>query len=159
LITKELLKSKIGICYNTMKYDFGIKNPKIGVLSLNPHAGEGGQIGEEEIRVIEPALKFIRKKYKDLSLSAPFSPDAYFAGKSYKKFDMTFAMYHDQGFIPFKMLAGFSGVNYTAGLKFVRTSPDHGTAFDIAGKGIASETSLVAAIKAADKIVRQRGKL
>jgi 4-hydroxythreonine-4-phosphate dehydrogenase len=156
LINRQLLNSKISICYNTLKYDLGITKPQIGVLALNPHAGDGGLIGNEEIKIINPALKMLRKKYRDLFLSEPYPADSYFANKIYKKFDMTFAMYHDQGFIPFKMIAGLNGVNFTAGLKFVRTSPDHGTAFDIAGKGIANPASLIGAIKAADKIYRKR---
>jgi 4-hydroxy-L-threonine phosphate dehydrogenase PdxA len=126
------------------------------VLSLNPHAGDGGVIGDEEFKIITPAIKSLSKKYKDLTLDGPFPSDSYFANKLYNKYHMTFALYHDQGFIPFKMIAGHYGTNFTAGLKFVRTSPDHGTAFDIAGKGIASEVSLVEAIKAADRIHRFR---
>ncbi len=156
LVTGKLLSSKISICYSTLKNDLGISKPKIGVLALNPHAGDGGLIGDEEIKIINPALKLLRKKYKDLFLSEPYPADSYFANKIYKKFDMTFAMYHDQGFIPFKMIAGLNGVNFTAGLKFVRTSPDHGTAFDISGKGIANPASLIEAIKAADKIHKNR---
>lgn len=156
LVTPRLLNSKISICYDSLKNDLGIKKPKIGVLALNPHAGDGGLIGTEEIKIIKPALKTLRKKFKDLHLSDPYPADSYFAGKIYEKYDLTFAMYHDQGFIPFKMLAGFNGVNFTSGLPFVRTSPDHGTAFNIAGKGIASPESLIEAIKAADKIYKNR---
>ena len=156
LITDKLLQSKISICYNSLKLDIGVKKPRMGVLALNPHAGDGGLIGDEEIKIINPALKKLRSKYKDLFLSDAYPADGYFASKTYGKFDMTFAMYHDQGFIPFKMIAGLSGVNFTAGLKFVRTSPDHGTAFDIAGKGIANPASLIEAIKAADRIYKNR---
>ena len=156
LITDKLLQSKISICYNSLKRDIGVKKPRMGVLALNPHAGDGGLIGDEEIKIINPALKKLRSKYKDLYLSDAYPADGYFANKTYSKFDMTFAMYHDQGFIPFKMIAGLSGVNFTAGLKFVRTSPDHGTAFDIAGKGIANPASLIEAIKAADRIYKNR---
>jgi 4-hydroxythreonine-4-phosphate dehydrogenase len=156
LITPALLKSKIGICIESLKYDLRKNKPSIGVLALNPHAGEGGQIGDEEIKIISPTLRMLRKKYKNVNISEPQSPDAYFASAAYKKYDMTFAMYHDQGFIPFKMIEGHMGVNFTAGLKFIRTSPDHGTAFDIAGKGIASPVSLVEAIKSADRIHKNR---
>ena len=156
LITDKLLQSKISICYNSLKFDIGVKKPRMGVLALNPHAGDGGLIGDEEIKIINPALKKLRSKYKDLYLSDAYPADGYFANKTYSKFDMTFAMYHDQGFIPFKMIAGLSGVNFTAGLNFVRTSPDHGTAFDIAGKGIANPASLIEAIKAADRIYKNR---
>jgi 4-hydroxythreonine-4-phosphate dehydrogenase len=158
LLTKKLLVSKIKVCYNSLKCDSGIENPRIGVLSLNPHAGEGGLIGDEEIRIIEPALDRLRKLLKDLVIDGPFPSDSYFGNKTYSKYDMTFAMYHDQGFIPFKIIAGNYGVNYTAGLPFVRTSPDHGTAFDIAGKNIADETSMIEAIKLADVLVRSRAK-
>ncbi|MBZ0202976.1 MAG: 4-hydroxythreonine-4-phosphate dehydrogenase PdxA [Ignavibacteria bacterium] len=156
MITKSLVKRKIGVCVESLKNDLKISKPSIGVLGLNPHAGDSGLIGSEEIKIITPALREIFSKNKNVKLSGPFSPDAYFASKAYNRFDMTFAMYHDQGFIPFKMLAGHLGTNFTAGLKFVRTSPDHGTAFDIAGRGIASEVSLVEAIKWADKIVKNR---
>jgi 4-hydroxythreonine-4-phosphate dehydrogenase len=156
MITKKLLSGKLEVCYNSLKNDLVVKKPSIGVLGLNPHAGDSGQIGDEEIKVITPAIGSIRKKHRDLNIAGPFSPDAYFASEKYKNYDMTFAMYHDQGFIPFKMLAGHYGTNFTAGLNFVRTSPDHGTAFDIAGKNMASETSLMEAVRRSDKIFRNR---
>lgn len=159
ILTKKMLVGKIKTCYDSLKKDFGRKKPKVGVLSLNPHAGEGGQIGKEEIRTVTPAVNTLKKKLKDLTLEGPFPSDSYFGNKTYAKFDLTFALYHDQGFIPFKMIAGMQGVNYTAGLSFVRTSPDHGTAFDIAGRNLASPASLIAAIKTADRIVRARKKL
>lgn len=158
LITKKLLNSKFEVCYNTLRNDLGIKSPAVGVLGLNPHAGDNGEIGDEEQKIIEPAIKTSRKRLKSFNISGAYSPDAYFASGKYNEFDMTFAMYHDQGFIPFKMLAGHYGTNFTAGLSFVRTSPDHGTAFDIAGRNKASEVSLVEAINWADKIVRNRRK-
>ncbi|RPI17668.1 MAG: 4-hydroxythreonine-4-phosphate dehydrogenase PdxA [Ignavibacteriae bacterium] len=156
LITKKLMEEKIRTCFYSMKNDFGIEEPKIGVLSLNPHAGEHGQIGNEEIKVITPVLEKLKETFKTSSLDGPFSSDAYFGNKTYERYDMTFALYHDQGFIPFKMIAGLKGVNYTAGLSFVRTSPDHGTAFDIAGKNIADPASIIEAIKAADIITKNR---
>jgi 4-hydroxythreonine-4-phosphate dehydrogenase len=156
LITKKLLESKLLICYYTLKSDFKIKKPKIAVLSLNPHAGENGQIGSEEIKIINPVLTLLRSKFKHAKFEGPYPSDSYFGNKTYKNFDMTFAMYHDQGLIPFKMLSGFSGVNFTAGLPVIRTSPDHGTAFEIAGKNLASVVSLTEAIKLADKIVKSR---
>lgn len=159
LITKKLLNNKFEVCYNTLRNDLGVRNPELGVLGLNPHAGDNGQIGDEEQKIIEPAIKTSRNKLKGFNISGTYSPDAYFASGKYNEFDMTFAMYHDQGFIPFKMLAGHYGTNFTAGLSFVRTSPDHGTAFDIAGKNKASEVSLVEAIKWADKIVKNRRKI
>jgi 4-hydroxythreonine-4-phosphate dehydrogenase len=158
LITRKLLKSRLMVCCNSAKRDLNIKKPEIAVLGLNPHAGEGGLIGDEENKTINPVINNLNRK-RGFLLSGPFSPDAYFAAKLYNKFDLTFAMYHDQGFIPFKMIAGHKGTNFTAGLKFVRTSPDHGTAFDIAGKNRASELSLAEAIKWADKICKIRKKL
>lgn len=155
ILSRNLLVDKISICYDSIKRDFGINKPRIAVLSLNPHAGEGGQIGDEEIKIIEPAMNSLKKKLKAI-MDGPFPSDSYFANKTYSKYNLTFAMYHDQGMIPFKMVAGAYGVNYTAGLSFVRTSPDHGTAFDIAGKNLASEVSLIAAIKAADRIFKNR---
>ena len=158
LITKKLLNSKFEVCYIALQNDLGIKSPAVGVLGLNPHAGDNGEIGDEEQKIIEPAIKTSRKRLKGFNISGAYSPDAYFASRKYNHFDLSFAMYHDQGFIPFKMLAGHYGTNFTAGLSFVRTSPDHGTAFDIAGKNKASEVSLVEAIKWADKIVKNRRK-
>lgn len=156
LITKKLLLKKIEVCYNSLKKDLNIKKPVFGILGLNPHAGDGGVIGNEEIDIIKPALRTASKKLKGVRFSGPFSADGYFASGAYKNFDMTLAMYHDQGFIPFKMIAGHKGTNFTAGLSFVRTSPDHGTAFDIAGKNKASEVSLIEAVKWADKIHKNR---
>lgn len=156
MITKKLLNGKLEVCYNTLVNDLNVKNPAIGVLGLNPHAGDNGLIGDEEIKIITPAIEGVNKKFAKLKISGPFSPDAYFGSARYKDFNMTLAMYHDQGFIPFKMIAGHYGTNFTAGLSFIRTSPDHGTAFDIAGKNKASEVSLVEAIKWADKIYKNR---
>lgn len=159
LLTKQMLIDKLKVTYESLKKDFGVAKPRIGVLSLNPHAGEGGQIGSEEIKIILPAMQSFTKKYDDAVLEGPFPSDSYFGDRKYEKFDITFAMYHDQGFIPFKMLAGKQGTNFTAGLSFVRTSPDHGTAFDIAGKNLAAEESLVEAIKTGDKIFKTRKKI
>lgn len=159
LLTKQMLIDKLKVTHNSLKKDFGIAKPRIGVLSLNPHAGEGGQIGNEEIKIIQPAMETFMKKYDDIILEGPFPSDSYFGEKKYDNYDITFAMYHDQGFIPFKMLAGKLGTNFTAGLSFVRTSPDHGTAFDIAGKNLAAEASLVEAIKTADKIFKMKNKI
>ncbi len=158
LLTKQLLIDKLKVTYESLKKDLGVAKPRIGVLSLNPHAGEGGQIGNEEIKIILPAMQAFMNKHDDVVLEGPFPSDSYFGEKKYEKYNMTFAMYHDQGFIPFKMLAGKLGTNFTAGLSFVRTSPDHGTAFDIAGKNLATEESLVEAIKTADKIFKTRRK-
>jgi 4-hydroxythreonine-4-phosphate dehydrogenase len=156
LITGRLLKEKITVCCDSLVNDFGVKNPRIGVLSLNPHAGDGGLIGGEEIKIIKPALTELRKKLRSAVIEGPFPSDSYFGNQTYKKFDMTFALYHDQGFIPFKMIAGNYGVNFTAGLPFIRSSPDHGTAFDIAGKNIADPVSMLEAIKTAANIFSRR---
>jgi 4-hydroxythreonine-4-phosphate dehydrogenase len=121
-----------------------LQKPKIAVLGLNPHAGDEGLIGKEEEEIIKPAIK--DAKQKDIFCFGPYSADAFFARGSHEKFDAVLAMYHDQGLIPFKSLAFGEGVNYTAGLSAVRTSPDHGVAFDIAGKGVADESSFREAI-------------
>jgi len=156
-ISRTLLQNRLRICYDSLKYDFKISLPKIGILSMNPHAGDGGMIGTEEINLINPVIKALNKKRSKNVFFGTYAADAYFASGLYKKFDLTFAMYHDQGLIPFKMISGINGINYTAGLSFVRTSPGHGTAFDIAGKNKANEKSLLAAIKWADRIYRNRG--
>lgn len=156
LVTKDLLRRKLSVCYDSLSKDLLVKKPLVGVLGLNPHAGDSGLIGDEEISIISPAIRSLSSKFGSNQFKGPFSSDAYFALKAYRNYDMTFAMYHDQGFIPFKMLAGHYGTNFTAGLSFVRTSPDHGTAFDIAGKNKASEASLIEAIKWADKIFKNR---
>ncbi len=156
LINRKRILSKLKLSYNSLKLDFNIRNPKIAMLGLNPHAGDGGLIGTEEKKILKPVIETFNKKKKSKVVHGPFSADAYFANQSYRKYDLTLAMYHDQGLIPFKMMERFDGVNFTAGLKFVRTSPDHGTAFDIAGKGIADARSFVNAIHLADKIIRNR---
>lgn len=147
LITSENLKSKINIIIKMLINDFKISLPKIAVLGLNPHAGESGIIGNEEEKIIIPLIK----KYSN-NLFGPFSSDAFFANRLYKKYDLVIGMYHDQLLIPFKMLNFSSGVNYTAGLPIIRTSPDHGTAFDIAYKGIADSSSFIEAFFYAEKI-------
>lgn len=154
-ITKENIVRKLQILNYSLQKDFGIDRPKIAVLGLNPHAGDEGLIGDEEETIIKPAIK--EAKYKDVMAFGPYSADAFFARGSYTKFDAVLAMYHDQGLIPFKSLAIGEGVNYTAGLPAVRTSPDHGTAFDIAGKGKADPASFVVATFEAIDIIRRRG--
>ncbi len=139
----------------SLKNDFGIKKPKIAVLGLNPHAGEEGLLGEEEINIIKPAIDEI--KNKGSLVFGPFPADGFFGTGSYRKFDGILAMYHDQGLIPFKTLAFENGVNFTAGLPIIRTSPDHGTAFDIAGKTVADETSFREALYLACELVKNRG--
>ena len=153
-ITKENIISKLNIIHNSLKKDFGIDKPKIAVLGLNPHAGDEGLIGKEDEEIIRPAIK--EAKQKDIFCFGPYSSDAFFARGQHEKFDAVLAMYHDQGLIPFKSLAMGEGVNYTAGISGVRTSPDHGVAFDIAGKGKADEASFRAAIFSAVDIINSR---
>jgi 4-hydroxythreonine-4-phosphate dehydrogenase len=143
-ITKEKLLSKIGLLHQSLRQDFGIDKPKIAVLGLNPHAGDEGLIGTEEEQIIKPAIKEAKGGGK--LVFGPYSADAFFARHSYAQFDAVLAMYHDQGLVPFKTLAAGEGVNYTVGLPFVRTSPDHGTAFDIAGKNEADPASFITAL-------------
>jgi 4-hydroxythreonine-4-phosphate dehydrogenase len=137
-----------------LKKDFNIVKPKIAILGLNPHAGDEGLIGKEEIEIIKPAIQLA--KTKDIFCFGPYSADAFFARGQYEKFDAVLALYHDQGLIPFKSLSLGEGVNFTAGLTGVRTSPDHGTAFDIAGKGIADETSMRQALFSCIDIINNR---
>jgi 4-hydroxythreonine-4-phosphate dehydrogenase len=146
--------TKIKKLSHSLLTDFGIRKPKIAVLALNPHAGDHGMFGNEEEKIIAPACEKARNE--GLLAFGPLSPDGFFASMAFKKYDAILAMYHDQALIPFKLLSGQEGVNYTAGLPIVRTSPDHGTAFDIAGKNIADETSLRNAVYAAIDIVRSR---
>ena len=142
-ITKDKIKQKLHILNNSLQKDFGIGKPRIAVLALNPHAGDDGLIGKEEIEIIQPAIK---ESKQQILVFGPYSADAFFARGQHEKFDAVLAMYHDQGLIPFKSLAFGEGVNYTAGLPIVRTSPDHGTAFDIAGQGKADASSFTAAL-------------
>jgi 4-hydroxythreonine-4-phosphate dehydrogenase len=153
-ITREAIVSKLKLMNQSLRKDFGIDKPKIAVLGLNPHAGDEGLIGKEEDEIIKPAIK--EAKQGDVFCFGPYSSDAFFARGQHEKFDAVLAMYHDQGLIPFKSLAIGDGVNYTAGLEGIRTSPDHGTAFDIAGKGKADESSLRASLFMAIDIFRRR---
>ncbi len=153
LLTKELLEQKLKIIFKTLNKDLKINKPSIAVLGLNPHAGESGLIGDEEKKVILPVINKFKRSF---NIDGAFVPDAFFANHLYKKYDVVVGMYHDQVLIPFKMLNFSSGVNYTAGLPIVRTSPDHGTAFDIAGKNSADESSLYQAFIYAEKIVKNR---
>jgi 4-hydroxythreonine-4-phosphate dehydrogenase len=154
-ITRQNIFSKLEIMNNSLKRDFGITKPKIAVLGLNPHAGDEGLIGKEEEEIIRPAIKDA-KQQKDIFCFGPYSADAFFARGQHEKFDGVLAMYHDQGLIPFKSLAFGEGVNYTAGISGVRTSPDHGVAFDIAGKNKADESSFREAIFKAIDIINAR---
>lgn len=156
-VSKQLnsskLKTTVKIISDTLKSDFRIVKPKTAILGLNPHAGETGIIGDEEKKIIEP---FIKKYSIEFNLSGPFSPDAFFANKLYLDYDMVLGMYHDQVLIPFKFINQVGGVNYSAGLPIVRTSPDHGVAYDIAGKNIADPSSIIEAFYIAEKIVKNR---
>ncbi len=153
MLKKEILKKKLEVIINSLKNDLNIKVPSIAVLGLNPHAGENGLIGNEEIEIISPVIKTFQNS---IEIQGPFVPDAFFANHSYKNFNIVVGMYHDQVLIPFKMINFSSGVNFTAGLPIVRTSPDHGTAFDIAGKNLADEFSILEAYHYAEKIVKNR---
>jgi 4-hydroxythreonine-4-phosphate dehydrogenase len=134
--------------------DFGIRRPKIAILGLNPHAGDQGAIGKEELEIIMPAVEAL--KAQNILAFGPFPADGFFGSEAYKNYDGVLAMYHDQGLAPFKALSFSGGVNFTAGLKFVRTSPDHGTAYDIAGKNLANESSFREAVYMAIDIFRTR---
>ncbi len=153
-ITKERIVSKLEILHASLKRDFNIDRPKIAVLALNPHAGDEGLIGTEEQEIIKPAIK--EAKQHNMLVTGPFSADAFFARGHQKRFDAVLAMYHDQGLIPFKSLSMAEGINFTAGLPVIRTSPDHGTAFDIAGKNMADISSFNAAIFAGIDILNNQ---
>lgn len=153
-VTKESVEAAIRSLNDSLRRDFGFERPRIAVLSLNPHAGDGGVIGNEEKDIIEPVIKEMRDG--GILAFGPFAADGFFGLGDYRKFDGVVAMYHDQGLAPFKVLAGERGVNFTAGLPYVRTSPDHGTAFGIAWKGEADETSMREAIYKAIDIYRRR---
>ncbi|MEA5429484.1 4-hydroxythreonine-4-phosphate dehydrogenase PdxA [Arcicella lustrica] len=153
-ITQEKITQKLNLMFTSLVEDFGIQKPKIAVLGLNPHAGEDGLLGNEEKEVISPVLEQFRKKGN--LVFGPFPADGFFGNAQFKHYDAVLAMYHDQGLIPFKYISFENGVNFTAGLSIVRTSPDHGTAYDIAGKNIAKETSMLEAIFTAIDVVRNR---
>ena len=153
-ISKENIIENLLILNNSLKKDFGKVKPKIAILGLNPHAGESGMLGNEEIEIIVPAIDYT--KDKGLMVFGPYSADSFFTTRNLSAFDGVLAMYHDQGLIPFKTLAFDSGVNFTAGLDIIRTSPVHGTAFEIAGKGLANENSFRQAVFLACEIYKQR---
>ncbi len=152
-ITTEQVSAKIVQLYNSLKKDFGIRKPKIAVLGLNPHAGDNGAIGNEELEIIKPAIE---KTALNALVYGPYAADGFFGSGTYKQFDGILAMYHDQGLIPFKTLSFNEGVNFTAGLNAVRTSPDHGTAYDLVGKNVASTQSFKKAIYTAIDIYNNR---
>lgn len=154
-ITQKNIVKKLAILQESLKTDFLINTPRIAVLGLNPHAGDEGLIGPEEENIIKPAIK--EAKNKNILAVGPYSADAFFARGHHHQFDAVLAMYHDQGLIPFKSLATGDGVNYTAGLPVIRTSPDHGVAFDIAGKGVADASSFTNAVFECIDLINRRG--
>ncbi|MEO8932675.1 MAG: 4-hydroxythreonine-4-phosphate dehydrogenase PdxA [Xanthomarina sp.] len=153
-ITKKLIKEKLEIIYQSLEKDFKIGKPKVAVLGINPHTGDHGVIGKEDDEVLRPTLDEIREKGR--LVFGPYAADSFFGSKNYKNFDAIVAAYHDQGLIPFKTLAFGKGVNFTAGLTKVRTSPDHGTAYEIAGKGEADASSFKEAVFTAIQIYKNR---
>lgn len=153
-LTADKIFSTIAVTHKALRGLFGVTRPKIAVAGLNPHAGEGGAFGNEESRMIVPAIKKASKAFG--RIYGPISPDVMFYGALNKKFDACIALYHDQGLIPFKMLYFKDGVNMTVGLPYVRTSPDHGTAFDIAGKGVADPSSMIEAIMLACNLSKSK---
>ncbi len=152
LITKRRIINTIKTIHDSLVNDFNLKNPTIAMLGLNPHAGEEGKIGKEEKTIIKPALEYFDNEF----IEGPFVPDAFFGKREYQKYDAIIGMYHDQILIPFKLLNFERGVNFTAGLPIIRTSPDHGTAFDIAGTGKADYQSFYNAFKVAKQILKNR---
>ncbi|TNE47191.1 MAG: 4-hydroxythreonine-4-phosphate dehydrogenase PdxA [Bacteroidetes bacterium] len=153
-ITKELVLQKLKILAETLRIDFNLDKPTIAVLGLNPHAGDEGAIGKEDSAIIRPAID--QAKESGILAFGPYPADGFFGSGQFQKFDAVLAMYHDQGLVPFKTLSFGEGINYTAGLAAVRTSPDHGTAYDIAGKGEADDASFIRALFLAVDIVRNR---
>ncbi len=154
VLNEDIISKKLMIMNQTLKKDFGLDKPKIAVLALNPHAGDGGLIGEEEKTIIQPALKTVEQL--GILAFGPYPADGFFGSRQYKQFDGILAMYHDQGLVPFKTLSFGAGVNYTAGLPIIRTSPDHGTGHDIAGQNIADPASFRSAIFLALDVARNR---
>ena len=153
-ISSELIEEKINTVYNTLQKDFRIRKPKIAVLGINPHTGDNGVIGKEDDEIMRPTLKSIKDSGK--LVFGPYAADSFFGSNNYKNFDAIIASYHDQGLIPFKTLSFGQGVNFTAGLSKVRTSPDHGTAYEIAGKGVADPSSFKEAVFTAIQIFKNR---
>jgi 4-hydroxythreonine-4-phosphate dehydrogenase len=145
IIDEELISRKVSLMNTSLKKDFGIDRPKIAVLGINPHCGDKGVIGNDDENIVRPALEKINKE-QGILVYGPYAADGFFGSRAYENFDGVLAMYHDQGLAPFKTIAFGTGVNFTAGLNKIRTSPDHGTGFDIAGKGLADESSFKAAL-------------
>ena len=153
-ITNKLVESRTKSIHKTLQLDFNIHNPKIAMLSVDPHAGDNGVIGTIDNMVLAPCINFMKKE--GMLVDGPYPADSFFGSMKYKEFDAIIAPYHDQGLIPFKALSFGKGVNFTSGLKHVRTSPDHGTAYEIAGKGVAKDTSFLEAIKLAISVYTNR---
>ena len=153
-ITTELVENKVNALNETLMRDFQIERPKIAILSIDPHVGDGGVIAENDKNLIVPAIKKVQDS--GVLVYGPFSADSFFGSSEYKKYDLIIAAYHDQGLIPFKTLSFGMGVNYTSGLDKIRTSPDHGTAYSIAGKGVASTESFLCSIYLAIDVYKRR---
>jgi len=153
-ITPELVENKVNALNETLMRDFQIERPKIAILSIDPHVGDGGVIAENDKNLIVPAIKKVQDS--GVLVYGPFSADSFFGSSEYKKYDLIIAAYHDQGLIPFKTLSFGMGVNYTSGLDKIRTSPDHGTAYSIAGKGVASTESFLCSIYLAIDVYKRR---
>ena len=153
-ISKDLVETRTRSIHKTLQLDFNIHNPKIAMLSIDPHAGDNGVIGSIDNMVLAPSISSM--KNEGIMVNGPFPADSFFGSKKYKEFDAVIAPYHDQGLIPFKTLSFGKGVNFTSGLKYVRTSPDHGTAYEIAGKGVAKDSSFLEAIKLALAVYTNR---
>ncbi len=153
-VTRELLKEKIELMYVSLRRDFGINMPKIAVLALDPHAGDNGVIGSQDMQVVKPAID--EAQQNGILAYGPFPSDGFFGSSEFSKYDAVLALYHDQGLIPFKLMSFTEGVNFTAGLPVVRTSPSHGTAYALAGKGMASEQSFRSAVYLACNVFRNR---
>ena len=153
-LTLDVIIQKALVLLDSLERDFGCPSPRLAMLGLNPHAGDGGVLGTEEDAIIRPAINQLQSMGHQVD--GPFPADGFFGNKQYNDFDGVMAMYHDQGLVPFKTLSFNNGVNFSAGLSIVRTSPDHGTAFDIAGKGIASQKSMMKAITTAVSIIHSR---
>ena len=153
-ITSELVENRTKSIYKTLQLDFNIHQPKIAMLSVDPHAGDNGVIGNIDNMILAPCISLM--KNEGVLIDGPFPADSFFGSMKYKEFDVVIAPYHDQGLIPFKTLSFGKGVNFTSGLKYIRTSPDHGTAYEIAGKGVAKDTSFQEAIKLAVAVYTNR---
>jgi 4-hydroxythreonine-4-phosphate dehydrogenase len=153
-ITKDLLYEKLQLMHDSLMRDFGIPMPKIAVLALDPHAGDNGVIGTQDVEVVKPTIDEAQKN--GILAYGPYPSDGFFGSSEFNKFDGVLALYHDQGLIPFKLMSFTEGVNFTAGMPIIRTSPAHGTAYDLAGKGVASEQSFRSAVYLACNIFNNR---